>query len=194
MLSHTYYFIINRMINIIGPRGKKNEDGKNATNKNSFKNSCSYLRLQKDLSQIDIPLNAKISFPNKENQSTFEVTTTPEIGSYWHHGTYNFLVTIPNEYPYEPPKIACNTKIYHPNIDLNGNVCLNILRQDWKPVLDINSVIIGLLFLFIEPNPNDPLNEEAAELMRNDKKKFADFIQKTLTGLEHKNIAFPKFI
>ena len=39
--------------------------------------------------------------------------------------------------------------MYHPNIDLEGNICLNILREDWKPVLSINSVIYGLSFLFI---------------------------------------------
>jgi len=39
--------------------------------------------------------------------------------------------------------------VYHPNIDLEGNICLNILREDWKPVLSINSVIYGLNFLFI---------------------------------------------
>ena len=40
-------------------------------------------------------------------------------------------------------------QVYHPNIDLEGNICLNILREDWKPVLSINSVIYGLNFLFI---------------------------------------------
>lgn len=63
-------------------------------------------------------------------------------------------------------------QIYHPNIDVDGNVCLNILREDWKPVLDINAVIYGLIYLFYEPNPDDPLNREAAELLRTDIRKF----------------------
>lgn len=50
-------------------------------------------------------------------------------------------------------------KIYHPNIDLEGNVCLNILREDWKPVLSLQSIVVGLQFLFLEPNPDDPLNK-----------------------------------
>jgi ubiquitin-protein ligase len=50
------------------------------------------------------------------------------------------------------------TQVYHPNIDLEGHVCLNILRDEWKPVLDINTVIYGIIYLFYEPNPNDPLN------------------------------------
>lgn len=52
-------------------------------------------------------------------------------------------------YPHEPPKVKCETKVYHPNIDLEGNVCLNILREDWKPVLTINSIVYGLQYLFL---------------------------------------------
>ena len=44
-------------------------------------------------------------------------------------------------------------QVYHPNIDLEGNVCLNILREDWKPVLSINSVIYGLQYLFLVGSP-----------------------------------------
>jgi ubiquitin-conjugating enzyme E2 M len=46
-------------------------------------------------------------------------------------------------------QVLCKTKVYHPNIDLEGKICLNILREDWKPVLSISSVIYGLQFLFL---------------------------------------------
>ena len=46
-------------------------------------------------------------------------------------------------------------------MDLEGNVCLNILREDWKPVLNLNSVMVGLQYLFLEPNADDPLNKGA---------------------------------
>lgn len=53
-----------------------------------------------------------------------------------------------------------NSQIYHPNLDLDGNVCLNILRESWKPVLNLNAVMTGMMFLFIsELNPEDPLNK-----------------------------------
>ena len=78
---------------------------------------------------------------------------------------------MPTSYPHDAPKVKCLTKVrprnaapaqgpwpqpdealaqvYHPNIDLDGNVCLNILREDWKPVLSISSIIYGLQFLFL---------------------------------------------
>lgn len=63
-------------------------------------------------------------------------------------------------------------QVYHPNIDLEGNVCLNILREDWKPVLTINAIVYGIQFLFLEPNPDDPLNKEAAEMLQTNRRMF----------------------
>mmetsp|Transcript_18465 Transcript_18465/g.16085 ORF Transcript_18465/g.16085 Transcript_18465/m.16085 type:complete len:183 (+) Transcript_18465:310-858(+) len=182
------------MIKIIGPKKNQNRVEDNKDKSKDPKSNPGYLRLTKDLSQIDIPRNAQMTFPNKDDITRFDVKVKPEEGSFWFGAHYDFSVTVPTDYPHEPPKIECNTKIYHPNIDLNGKVCLNILRQDWKPVLDINNVILGLLFLFIEPNPNDPLNEEAAEMMRKDKKTFADFVKKTLKGHQYKDVYFPKML
>lgn len=63
-------------------------------------------------------------------------------------GLLYFFQVGPN-YPHEPPKVKCETAVYHPNIDLEGNVCLNILREDWKPVLTVNSIVYGLQYLFL---------------------------------------------
>ena len=57
-----------------------------------------------------------------------------------------------------PPKVKCITKVLHPNIDQKGGVCLNVLREDWTPSLDLYAVICGLLHLFYFPNPDDPLD------------------------------------
>ncbi len=97
--------------------------------------------------------------------------------------SFDFSFNINNNYPHEPPKVKCIPKvslsspiirsaaewdgwfqIYHPNIDLEGNVCLNILREDWKPVLNLNSIMVGLQYLFLEPNADDPLNKGACAL------------------------------
>jgi len=98
--------------------------------------------------------------------------------------SFSFSFAINTNYPHEPPKVKCIPKvravmaigskkemltlpqIYHPNVDLEGNVCLNILREDWKPVLNLNSVMVGLQYLFLEPNPTDPLNKGAFRLLR----------------------------
>jgi ubiquitin-conjugating enzyme E2 M len=83
-----------------------------------------------------------------------------------------FSFQISQVYPHEAPKVKCKTKVYHPNIDLEGNVCLNILREDWNPVLSVNSILYGLQYLFLDPNPDDPLNHEAAEVLRDNPRQF----------------------
>lgn len=72
--------------------------------------------------------------------------------------------------------------MYHPNIDLDGNVCLNILREDWKPVLAVNAIVYGLQFLFLEPNPDDPLNKEAAEVLQTNRHQFEKNVAKAMRG------------
>jgi ubiquitin-conjugating enzyme E2 M len=136
---------------------------------------------KKDIAELDGGKVATIEFPNPNDLTAFEVTISPDTG-YWSGATYHFSFSIPPHYPHSPPKVECHTKIYHPNIDLQGKVCLNILREDWKPVLDINSVIYGLIYLFYEPNPDDPLNHEAAELFRKDVRQFERLVTRTLRG------------
>mmetsp|Transcript_17552 Transcript_17552/g.19987 ORF Transcript_17552/g.19987 Transcript_17552/m.19987 type:complete len:189 (+) Transcript_17552:25-591(+) len=188
------------MIKILGPKKterveeeKKNSDNPSDTTETK-KITPAQIRLNKDIAQLDLPSNATFKLPNKDDVTKFEVTVKPGEDSYWYGGTYAFSVAVPEDYPQSAPKITCNTKIFHPNIDFKGNVCLNILRQDWRPVLDLNNVILGLLFLFIEPNPNDPLNNEAAELMRTNKKAFAETVTKTLKGQAYKTETFTKMI
>mmetsp|Transcript_52953 Transcript_52953/g.128443 ORF Transcript_52953/g.128443 Transcript_52953/m.128443 type:complete len:233 (+) Transcript_52953:78-776(+) len=139
------------------------------------------IRIQKDIGELDGGIVANVTFPNPNDLTLFDVSISPDTG-FWKGATYHFTFTIPTHYPHSPPKVECKTKIYHPNIDLQGKVCLNILREDWRPVLDINSVIYGLIYLFYEPNPDDPLNHEAAELFRKDVNQFEKLVNRTLRG------------
>lgn len=100
----------------------------------------------------------KMDFPDPDDILNFTLTIEPDEGLY-KGGSFAFTFAINSAFPHEPPKVKCTQKIYHPNIDIEGNVCLNILREDWKPVLNLNAVIVGLQYLFLEPNPMDPLNK-----------------------------------
>ena len=92
----------------------------------------------------------------KTDNLNFTFEYVPGKQSRWFGGRYEIAMIIPDEYPVEPPALKSLTKIYHPNIDVQGNVCLNF-RKLWKPI-DISVVISQLVELFDEPNPNDPLN------------------------------------
>lgn len=84
-----------------------------------------------------------LSFPDPNDILHFVLTITPDEGMY-RGGVFRFGFAVGPAFPHEPPKVKGQQRIYHPNIDLDGNVCLNILREDWKPVLNLNAVIVGL--------------------------------------------------
>jgi len=151
------------------------------------------IRIQKDIAELEVGDVAEIKFPSPNDLTKFEVTVTPDSG-YWKGATYKFTFNIPEGYPHDPPKVMCATKIYHPNINLQGNVCLNILREEWKPVLCIEHVIHGVIFLFYEPNPGDPLNQEAAEELRNNKPRFERSVRESLRGGYVRGEQFPRLI
>lgn len=85
----------------------------------------------------------RTKFPNPDDILNFTLTIEPDEGLY-KAGAFHFTFAINENFPHDPPKVKCTQKIYHPNIDLEGNVCLNILREDWKPVLNLNAIIVGL--------------------------------------------------
>jgi len=177
-------------LSLLGIGGKQIKGGAKKVGK---KRTPGEIRIQKDIAELDGGTVAKVEFPNPNDLTNFHVTVSPDSG-YWCGAKYLFTLTIPPLYPHEPPKVLCKTKIYHPNINLEGNVCLNILREEWKPVLDINAVIYGMIYLFYEPNPDDPLNREAADLYRTDKNQFSKVVKRTLQGYSHNGEAFEKLI
>jgi ubiquitin-protein ligase len=96
-----------------------------------------------DLSELSLPSTMKTVFKDPDDLLNFELTIEPDEGMY-KGGQFRFTFEISQEFPHQAPKVLCKEKIYHPNIDLQGKVCLNILREDWKPVLNLQAVIVGL--------------------------------------------------
>mmetsp|Transcript_116817 Transcript_116817/g.183705 ORF Transcript_116817/g.183705 Transcript_116817/m.183705 type:complete len:186 (-) Transcript_116817:48-605(-) len=176
-----------------GKRAEAPEGGEGAENTTVKKRQPGEIRMQKELDEMELPPQVRIEFPDKNNLMNFHIHISPDEGL-WKGATYTFVFNVAPLYPHEAPKVKCETKIYHPNIDLQGNVCLNILREDWKPVLSISSVVYGLLYLFLEPNPNDPLNNEAAEVLRNNRAEFGRIVSRTLRGGNIGGQTFPKLL
>ncbi|KAG5462859.1 MAG: ubiquitin-conjugating enzyme/RWD-like protein [Olpidium bornovanus] len=146
---------------------------------------------RRDLSELELPKTMQMTFPQPDDLLNFELVITPDEGFYKAY-SFRFTFAINNNYPHDPPKVRCTQKIYHPNIDLDGNVCLNILREDWKPVLSLNSVVVGLQYLFLEPNPDDPLNKTAAEDLRSSRRSFENNVRSACAGRVVNGVKFDK--
>ncbi|WWC67995.1 uncharacterized protein I206_101914 [Kwoniella pini CBS 10737] len=155
--------------------------------------TAAQLRVQKDLTELELPSTMTTNFPDPTDVLNFTLTITPDEGIY-KGGVFRFTFNISGGYPHEPPKVRCTQKIYHPNLDLEGNVCLNILREDWKPVLNLSSVMIGIQYLFLEPNPDDPLNKEAAEDLRRNREGFIQNVKSSMRGGTVKGETFDRVL
>jgi ubiquitin-conjugating enzyme E2 A len=90
------------------------------------------------------------------------------INTLYEGGSYDLIIKYNLDYPFVPPKIKFITKILHPNIALDGEICLDILKFNWSPALSIAKVIISIISLLSDPNPRSPLNNDAAILYEND--------------------------
>eukprot|EP01112_Ceratiomyxa_fruticulosa_P001221 TRINITY_DN11223_c0_g1_i1.p1 TRINITY_DN11223_c0_g1~~TRINITY_DN11223_c0_g1_i1.p1 ORF type:complete len:214 (-),score=41.86 TRINITY_DN11223_c0_g1_i1:164-715(-) len=151
------------------------------------------IRLQKDLSELELPQGCSLTFPKNEDTMHFIMHITPTEGFY-KDASFNFSVNISNSYPYDPPRVVCSTLVYHPNIDYHGHVNLNILRQDWSPLLSLTTVCFGLLFLFANPNGMDPLNRTAGEDLIKSPKSFEKNVNASLRGGIVDGRQFPKLL
>jgi ubiquitin-conjugating enzyme E2 D/E len=78
----------------------------------------------------------------------------------------NIIIQIPPEYPNKAPIMKFQNKTYHPNISTDGSICLDILKDKWTPVYTIRTVIMSIISLLSDPNPDSPLNGQAAQLYK----------------------------
>nr|Q75AF2.2 RecName: Full=NEDD8-conjugating enzyme UBC12; AltName: Full=RUB1-conjugating enzyme; AltName: Full=Ubiquitin carrier protein 12 [Eremothecium gossypii ATCC 10895] len=143
--------------------------------------SPAQLRVEKDLATLELPTTVTLDTKCLGSENKVYLRISPEEGVY-RGGHFRFSVVFRDTYPIEPPTVKCLNTIYHPNIDYSGNICLNVLREDWSPVMDLQTVVLGLLFLFLEPNGSDPLNRQAADTMLRDPYRFETNVQATMMG------------
>ena len=87
-------------------------------------------------------------------------------------GIFNLEVTITPQYPFKPPIVKFITRVYHPNINSNGDICLDILKHNWSPALTLDKVLLSIQMLLSNPNADDPLDASSAGIYKADKAKF----------------------
>ncbi|XP_061491323.1 ubiquitin-conjugating enzyme E2 D1 isoform X2 [Rhineura floridana] len=135
--------------------------------------SMALKRIQKELSDLqrDPPAHCSAG-PVGDDLFHWQATIMGPPDSAYQGGVFFLTVHFPTDYPFKPPKIAFTTKIYHPNINSNGSICLDILRSQWSPALTVSKVLLSICSLLCDPNPDDPLVPDIAQIYKSDKEKY----------------------
>jgi ubiquitin-conjugating enzyme E2 D/E len=88
-------------------------------------------------------------------------------------GTYKLQLLFPQEFPFKPPQVKFLTRIYHPNIDQDGQICLQLLKPDkWKPSTSVRQLLLEIIALIHNPNPDDPLEPSIAQIYTQDRELY----------------------
>ncbi|XP_068195749.1 ubiquitin-conjugating enzyme E2-17 kDa-like isoform X1 [Antennarius striatus] len=111
----------------------------------------------------------------------WQATIMGPVDSPYQGGVFFLNIHFPTDYPFKPPKVAFTTRIYHPNINSNGSICLDILRSQWSPALTISKVLLSICSLLCDPNPDDPLVPEIARMYKTDHEKYNKLAQEWTT-------------
>ena len=146
-------------------------------------------RIQKELQDItkDPPFNCSAGLSgNGSDLFKWNATIFGPSGSPYEGGVFNLDLEFPNDYPFKPPIVRFITPILHCNINNNGGICLDILKNQWSAALKLNSVILSLSALLANPNPDDPLEFNVARVYKSDINLFKKMQKNLLKNMLNK--------
>eukprot|EP00195_Chlamydomonas_chlamydogama_P000994 CAMPEP_0202916436 /NCGR_PEP_ID=MMETSP1392-20130828/68580_1 /ASSEMBLY_ACC=CAM_ASM_000868 /TAXON_ID=225041 /ORGANISM="Chlamydomonas chlamydogama, Strain SAG 11-48b" /LENGTH=142 /DNA_ID=CAMNT_0049608865 /DNA_START=141 /DNA_END=566 /DNA_ORIENTATION=- len=133
-------------------------------------------RIQKELEDLkkDPPANCSAGPSNESDLYNWTATIMGPPDSPYQGGVFFVNIAFPADYPFKPPKVSFQTKVYHPNVNSSGAICLDILKDQWSPALTISKVLLSISSLLTDPNPDDPLVPEIANLYKNNRQAYVD--------------------
>ncbi|KAL4234709.1 Ubiquitin-conjugating enzyme E2 C [Mactra antiquata] len=125
-------------------------------------------RLQQELRTLLMSGDPGITaFPDGDNLFSWIATLDGPKDTVYETLRYKLTLEFPSDYPYKPPIVKFTTPCWHPNVDQSGNICLDILKENWTASYDVRTILLSLQSLLGEPNNDSPLNAQAADMWSN---------------------------
>jgi len=130
-------------------------------------------RINKEIADLknDPPTNCSAG-PIGSDLYQWEAVIMGPVDSPYTGGIFKLRIQFPVDYPFKPPHIQFTTKIYHPNINASGMICLDILKTQWSPALTISKVLLSICSLLTDPNPKDPFVPDIATQYMNNREEY----------------------
>ncbi|KAG5035777.1 hypothetical protein AAZX31_04G182000 [Glycine max] len=133
--------------------------------------------------------------PKSDNLVLLIGTIPGPVGTPYEGGIFQIDITLPDGYPFEPPKMKFKTKVWHPNISSqSGAICLDILKDQWSPALTLKTALLSVQALLSAPQPDDPQDAVVAQQYLKDYQTFVNtarywtesFAKESSRGIEDK--------
>ncbi|KAF0042224.1 hypothetical protein F2P81_005756 [Scophthalmus maximus] len=121
----------------------------------------------------------KITLVDESDMYNWEVAIFGPPNTHYEGGYFKARIKFPVDYPYSPPAFRFLTKMWHPNIYENGDVCISILHppvddpqsgelpsERWNPTQNVRTILLSVISLLNEPNTFSPANVDASVMYR----------------------------
>jgi len=130
-------------------------------------------RLVRDLKKLrSEPPHGVIATPQDSNVLCWYATIIGPEDTPWEAGLFKLQLEFSEEYPTKPPKVIFLSKVFHPNVYENGQICLDILQNQWSQLMDVAAILTSIQSLLPDPNPTSPANSEAAKLFVQNRREY----------------------
>ncbi|KAI5152012.1 ubiquitin-conjugating enzyme E2 A [Enteropsectra breve] len=150
-------------------------------------------RLLKDLDAIKSSADENLyAQPLDNDMLTWAAVIAGPQGTAYEGGTFSLMLLFDEKYPNSPPEVSFISEMFHPNIYVNGDLCLDLLKSKWSSSYDVAGVLMSIQSLLNDPNVMSPANAEAAKLFDSDyaeyEKRVKETVEKSWTDVETKYI------
>jgi len=127
-------------------------------------------RITKELKDItkDPPSNCSAGIKG-DDLFSWQATIMGPKDTPYEGGVFQLKIDFPSDYPFKPPKVQFLTKVYHCNINDQGGICIDVLKDAWSPALTTSKVLLSICSMLQDPNPDSPLKTDVAELFKSNR-------------------------
>ena len=138
-------------------------------------------RLLRDFKSLsDDPPEGISGVPRNNNIMVWDAVICGPDETPFEGGTFRLTINFTEEYPNKPPKLRFVSKMFHPNVYIDGRIGLDILQNRWSPGYNVSGVLLSIQSLLSDPNPNAPANDLAAQLYRENRQKYKTIVEESV--------------